>query len=252
MNLNTALVSVEDFYRRIYWDAPSAITHHTRDYTLSYSGIKWMHSVNQLWMHNNDALDDELLDLACEFFKRYNAEYSVVYTDDRETGASGLLAQKGFNEHASSPIYVLNGLPRPANMNREARIERASMEHQDQLKEILMTTFFIGPEACRCVVRPEHFSDPTIRHYLAFVNGEAAACATIMLDGNIAGVWNVGTLRPFRRQGLAAAILMRALADAASDGYQTSVLMASPMGKALYEDMGYQLIGYSHHYGTTE
>jgi hypothetical protein len=29
----------------------------------------------------------------------------------------------------------------------------------------------MGPEIGRCAVRPEHFSDPSIRHYLAYIHG---------------------------------------------------------------------------------
>jgi predicted acetyltransferase len=81
------------------------------------------------------------------------------------------------------------------------------------------------------------------------VDEDAAACATIMVSDSVAGVWNVGTLRPFRRQGLASAILMQALVEAAEEGYADSVLVASPMGRSLYEEMGFRLIGNTYHYG---
>jgi GNAT superfamily N-acetyltransferase len=217
--------------------------------TLSYSGVAWMHSVNHLWLHDTAALNKTVLRHTAQFFLRYRAEYSIVYTDTYPLGTSELLAEYRFNERASSPIYALHGLPRPRAANREARIERVRAEQQSTLMSVLYGTFFIGAEAAHCVVRLEHFQDPTIRHYLAYVEDEPAACATIMLRDGIAGVWNVGTLRPYRRQGLASALLLRGLADAASDGCLDSVLMASPMGRTLYEEMGYALVGYTHHFG---
>jgi GNAT superfamily N-acetyltransferase len=252
MNMQIAMRSIEDFYRRIYWESPTATTHATPQYTISYSGITWMHSVNHLWMHNGTPFDPRLLAATGEFFQHFHAEYSVVFADRNPIGASELLSELRFSERANSPIYMLHGLPRPRFANREARIERVRVEQQSVLLSVLYGTFFIGAEAAHCVVRLEHFQDPTIRHYLAYIDNDPAGCATILLHEGIAGVWNVGTLRPYRRRGLASAILMRALADAASDGYPDSVLMASPMGRSLYEEMGYELVGYTHHFGPND
>jgi GNAT superfamily N-acetyltransferase len=210
LTLPHALASIEDFYRRMYWQAPTALTHMAPDHTLTYSGIAWLHSINQLWISQPQALNGELLDRAADFFRPYRADYSIIFTD----------THPGYRMQ-----YLLN---------------------------VLYGAFFMGPEIGRCAVQPDHFSNPTIRHYLAYVQGEVAACATIVLHEGIAGVWNVGTLQPFRRKGIASALLMRALADAAADGYRSSVLIASTMGRPLYEQMGYRLLGYSTFYGMRE
>jgi GNAT superfamily N-acetyltransferase len=252
MRLTTALVSIEDFYRRIYWHVPGVVTQGTPAYTLTYSGSPWLHSINQLWLHRADALDDGLLAVAHDFFSRDHAEYSIVFTEAGHSPRISWLAERHYAERYSSPIYALSGLPRSHYSHREARIERACAEQQQELLQVMYGVFFIGPEIGRRIVSPEHFADPTIRHYLAYVGREAAACATIMLHDGLAGVWNVGTLRPFRRQGLAAAILMRALVEAAADGCPDSVLVASPMGRSLYEEMGYQFLGTTYSYGPPE
>jgi GNAT superfamily N-acetyltransferase len=251
LSLSAALNSIADFYRRIYWEAPTAITHTTPGYTLSYSGVTWLHSVNHLWLHHPDALDDRLLAAAGAFFRRFGAEYSVVFDDTMLPGVATWLVSRRFGERVSNPIFALHGLPRPLHVNPAARVVRACPEHRHELLRVLYSVFFIGPETGRSIVRDEHFSDPTIRHYLAYLgeDEDAAACATILITDSIVGVWNVGTLRPFRRQGLASAILTRALREAADEGYTDSVLVASPMGRSLYEEMGYRLIGSTYNYG---
>jgi GNAT superfamily N-acetyltransferase len=255
MHLETAIASLEDFYRRIYWQAHGAITRSTRDYTLSYSGVNWLHSVNQLWLNHIDALHDGVLARARDFFAPSGAEYSIVFNGNASPHVINWLSERHFSERLISPIYALDGLPHPRHAHRTVRIERVCAEHQHRLLHVLYSVFFMGPEIGRCIVRAEHFDDPTIRHYLAYVGGEAAACATITLSskhGKVAGVWNVGTLRPFRRQGVAAALLLWALTEAATEGYSGSVLVASPMGRSLYEEMGYRLIGNSYSYGLLE
>jgi GNAT superfamily N-acetyltransferase len=242
--LQDAQQSIEHFYRKIYWSVPSSITHDIGDCTLSYSGVTWLHSINQLWVRNTAALNAEMLKVAAKFFKRYGADYSIVFVDNDPQPTAHWLMDHHYVERSADPIYGLCGLPRLQHMHRDLVVERATVAQQNEFLNILYATFFMGPEIGRCAVRAEHFEDDTVRHYLAYVQGEVAACMTILLGNNqIAGVWNVGTLRPFRKQGVAATLLMRALADAASDGYRNSVLVASPMGRPLYESLGFKSLG---------
>jgi GNAT superfamily N-acetyltransferase len=252
IDLSSALASIENFYRRIYWYADEAITVEGDGYTLSYSGVPWMHSINQLWLHQPNIMDESLLHLASQFFRRYHADYSLVFSEAQPSPLRFWLAERFYIERAATPIYALEGLPRPAFMHRDLTIVQACIGHQQTLLDILNRTFFMGTEAGRCVVRDEHFRDSSIRHYLGYVDGESAACATLMLSQGIAGVWNVGTLRPYRRRGVAAAVLMRALVEAAADGFPNSVLLASPMGKPLYEGMGYRFVATTYFFGPLE
>ena len=249
MELNTALASVEDFYRRIYWQAPTATTQPHDTFTLTYSGVPWLESVNQLWIHRAEALNDKLLDESANFFGSRRAEYNIVLTEDVPEPFTTWLAARRYAERSYNPIYALHGLPRAQNPHREVSIVRVGEELRQTMLDVLYATFFLGPELGRCAVRSEHFSEPTIRHYLAFVDGNVAACATLMLKDSVAGVWNVGTLREYRRQGIASALLMHTLTEAAANGYPDSVLVASAMGRSLYEELGYQLVGNSVFYG---
>jgi GNAT superfamily N-acetyltransferase len=252
MDLSTALASIEFFYRRTYWDAPTAITRSTPDYTLTYSGVTWLHSINQLWLHHPEALDNRLLGRAAEFFREYGAEYSVIFAQEAPLQLARWMSTRHYIERAANPIYALHGLPHPQFVCRDLEVVPVTIDRQQELLEVLYGTFFMGPEIGRCAVRTEHFSDPSIRHYLAYIHGEVVGCATILLDNGIAGVWNVGTLRNYRKQGVASALLMHVLAEAISDGYPDSVLIASPMGRPLYEEMGYQFVGDALFYGPGE
>ena len=248
-DLQIAVTSLEDFYRRIHWTAPTAITHIMPGYTLTYSGVTWLHSLNQLWLHRIDALTDEVLALTQDFFGQYGAEYSIVYNASEQPEITFWLTNRGYTERVTSPFFLLRGLPRPENPNRDVEIAPVTVEQQQTLLETLYSTFFVGPEVGRCMVRPEHADDPTIHHYLAYLNGEVTGCATTLLANEVAGVWNVATLRQFRKLGIASALLMRILVDSADAGCPDSVLAASPMGRALYEQMGYQQVGTTYFYG---
>jgi hypothetical protein len=124
MDLTTAVTNVEYFYRRIYWQAPSAITHSTANYTLSYSGVTWLNSVNQLWLHRPEALDESLFAYTRYFFAHYGAEYDIVFPD-ATPDLPAWLADRRFEERATNPIYALHGPPRPRYTHPTARSTRA-------------------------------------------------------------------------------------------------------------------------------
>lgn len=79
-------------------------------------------------------------------------------------------------------------------------------------------------------------------HTLGLYQGQAVTSATLLLDGTIAGVYNVSTDPGFRRMGFASAITLCALHDAAERGYRHAMLSASEMARSLYERLGFQVL----------
>ncbi|MHB8629138.1 MAG: GNAT family N-acetyltransferase [Aggregatilineales bacterium] len=254
--------SVEAFYRRVYWQAPTATSIWAAGYTLSYSGVAWLHSVNHLWLHDrrtllarNEAAEPlaDWLQAAEQFFRPFGADFNVVFSDSERFDGSDQLTGCGYVERLRSPILALDGLPRITTHNRHARIVRVTEADKRDLLHVLYDAFYLGPELSRCIVRPDQLCDPATRHYLAYVNEEPACCATVLLGADgVAGVWNVGTVRQFRRHGLASTVMAQALSEAAADGCPVSALLASPMGRPLYESMGYRCVGNTIYYGPAE
>src|SRR5579859_3258300 len=129
--LVSAFQSVEEFYRRIYWRAPTATTVNTENYTLSYSGISWLHSVNHLWLHFAHGIDDpplgHYLNIAERFFRQYGADYNVVFSEaGSDSELSNRLTERGYFERLRSPIMALDGIPHVGTFNRQARIVRVT------------------------------------------------------------------------------------------------------------------------------
>ena len=92
------------------------------------------------------------------------------------------------------------------------------------------------------MVRAEHDEDPYVHHYLAYYGNHPGAAATMTYTEDMVGIWNVGTRRMFRRRGLAMALMVRMLSDAAAAGYDCSMLLASNQGRPLYQKLGYQTV----------
>ena len=68
--------------------------------------------------------------------------------------------------------------------------------------------------------------------YLARVDGEAAAAASVRIDGRLAQLTGAATLAPFRRRGLQTALTTRRLADAQREGCDLAVVTTNPGSKS--------------------
>lgn len=75
------------------------------------------------------------------------------------------------------------------------------------------------------------------------VDGKAVTTAYTHRNGTDCGVYAVGTLEPWRRRGLARALVEHVLADAFAAGMRTATLQSTPMGRPLYESLGFRAVG---------
>jgi N-acetylglutamate synthase len=78
--------------------------------------------------------------------------------------------------------------------------------------------------------------------YLGYVRNRPACTAVRYSTSSIAGVYGVSTLPEFRRRGFGAAITRRAAADGREEGCGESYLQSSPIGRPVYEALGYRLV----------
>ncbi len=78
--------------------------------------------------------------------------------------------------------------------------------------------------------------------YLARREGEVVGVTQLLVDGTTAGIYAVGTLRSFRRRGVASSLVARAIADARAAGCDLIYLSTDSDGDAerLYVRLGFR------------
>jgi ribosomal protein S18 acetylase RimI-like enzyme len=82
--------------------------------------------------------------------------------------------------------------------------------------------------------------------YVASLDGRPAGCLVIVdHDGN-ADVQMVAVAPEARGQGIAGKLLGHALADATERGIETSTLVATKLGRPVYDRLGYRQFGTLH------
>jgi GNAT superfamily N-acetyltransferase len=93
--------------------------------------------------------------------------------------------------------------------------------------------------ACAMFSRLGYRDDSAWRHYLVTRGDAPISCASTFRTGHISGVYFVCTTPDARRQGVGAAVTSHAVRAARAEGAQLAVLTASPMGRGVYERLGF-------------
>ena len=85
-------------------------------------------------------------------------------------------------------------------------------------------------------------------HYLAWLDNEAVAAASLLLHAGIAGIYGVTTVPEARRKGIGYTITHHILREARKFGYSVAILSPSKMGMNMYRRLGFQDCCHMHHY----
>jgi GNAT superfamily N-acetyltransferase len=81
------------------------------------------------------------------------------------------------------------------------------------------------------------------RFYAAYLAGQAVSCCVTVDHGDDCYISLVATLPEARGRGLAGALMAQALADARERGLVSSTLVATKMGRPVYDRLGYRGLG---------
>ena len=74
----------------------------------------------------------------------------------------------------------------------------------------------------------------------AYVDGEVASTAALIVSGDVAGIYNVATPERFRRRGLGEATTRAAASEGERRGCRIATLQASAIGYPIYERKGFR------------
>jgi ribosomal protein S18 acetylase RimI-like enzyme len=81
---------------------------------------------------------------------------------------------------------------------------------------------------------------PEITALITTVDGKPSACAMSLIDGDVVGLYLIGTLPWARSRGLGATVTDAITRMALERGARLAVLQASPMGEPLYRRLGWR------------
>ncbi|SJZ59588.1 Predicted acetyltransferase, GNAT superfamily [Chitinophaga eiseniae] len=89
----------------------------------------------------------------------------------------------------------------------------------------------------------QHEDPAQVQRFVATLNGTIVAQTLLLFGGGVAGIYNVGVVPEARGKGIGKAIVNAACLYARENGYHYATLNANPMGRPVYEQLGFQWIG---------
>ena len=79
--------------------------------------------------------------------------------------------------------------------------------------------------------------------YIGYLDGRPVACAALVLEAGVAGVYAIATVPDARHRGIGRYLTQLPLLEARNRGYKVAVLQASPMGYPIYDKLGFRVVG---------
>ncbi len=154
-------------------------------------------------------------------------------------------AEKVFRRNGLSPVSEMPGMVAEGlNPIRRAlpSVEIRSVSDDPTRAafcEIGSTCFNVPISWFSEVFDPDMKLRPGFAAYVGYVDGRPVTTAATVVSGDIAGIYNVGTMPGLRRRGYAEALVRFAIAQT---GCRRSILQASLHGLSMYERMGYRAV----------
>jgi GNAT superfamily N-acetyltransferase len=85
-----------------------------------------------------------------------------------------------------------------------------------------------------------HGPEATWIRFAGLMDGRPVGSAGLRVGAGVAGVYNVATPPDQRRRGIGAAMSFAAMRAAHDLGYEIALLGASPLGRGVYERLGFR------------
>lgn len=195
----------------------------------------------------DDGVDaGEFVIRAKEFFAARERGFSIWVRGGQEEDRDLIAAAEtaGFQLVYEMPEMTLGGkleapeLPPRAELRKLTEIEQAS----DFWRVAIASYSDIGfpPEVFAGYTNHAGLLAENVAAFIALFDGEPVSISMTMVSHGVAGIYWVGSLEQARGKGIGQAVTVAATNAGFDLGADVASLQASPMGKPIYEAMGYE------------
>lgn len=171
------------------------------------------------------------------YFEARRVPFTVRFRDD--VAAAAICEEAGLVLGGTSPLMNGDATAMPAAQT-DVRLIDADM--LAQYVAVMAAGFGIPRSLVASLLTVESLQSPEYALFLAFDGETPVATAALVVSGDVAGVYNVGTPPEFRRRGFGEAATRAAVAEGVRRGCTRTTLQASAMGYPIYERMGYRTV----------
>lgn len=198
---------------------------------------------------SDDSVDPgELISKAKDFFTARGRGFSVWIRGGQpeDEDLTSAVAKAGLQLVYEMPEMVLGApveqLPLPDGV--ELRQLSEARQAGDYWKVAAASYKSIGfpPEVFGGYSNHDGLLATNVAAFIAYLDGEPVSIAMTIVSHGVAGIYWVGSLEQARGKGLGRAVTAAATNAGFKLGAEVASLQASPMGKPIYEAMGYEAL----------
>jgi GNAT superfamily N-acetyltransferase len=156
---------------------------------------------------------------------------------DDIVAAAGLTLRGGIPSMALTPVESQDTSTADLDI-RPATDEATLADHVS----IVASAFDWAREELARVFTSRLLADDAWSAFVGYVGGEPVSTTQLVVTGDTGGLYYVGTLESHRGKGYGALLTRRAVGEAAARGCTLVSLQASPLGRPVYERVGFRRV----------
>lgn len=172
------------------------------------------------------------------FFQRDRRPWILLAFPEAVSALEGPARTHGFKDEGRFPGLYLGPIPDPIP-SPPAGVEVRRVDSLQEL-QLFERTASEAYEVVSGPVYPQWLQYPGLSFHLAYFHGKPVATATLVASHGLAGIVYVGTVPAERGRGFGRAVVWSAIEAGVAEGCRASALWASPMGRPMYEQMGFR------------
>lgn len=191
----------------------------------------------------NDAVSSSAVTELVGYLADAKLPFSVQLRPDVQPGIRELLAAFKLTCTSCAPLMVLPDMTDTTFRNINGFNVHAIKPGQAFIHAAIAGgSFGVEPGIFSQRITDEVLEVPSVHCYVGTINGMHAATALGVMSGSFVGIFNVATLPEHRHKGYGTELTKAAIVGGRVLGASSAVLMASPMGRQLYQDLGFHTL----------
>lgn len=208
------------------------------------SGIKYM-MMNSIFDGDPRLTHSDVQDIL-EYFKNHQLPM-MWFLSPKGRKLAQILRDVGLEEASMQVLGMVLDLKsinhkKMAEKTTSYDIRPASTVDADVFADIFLESFEVRSFLRKDmrIFAKNFLAHPHSTNFIGYLDEKPVTTVSVVYDAGVAGVYNVATLPEARGKGFAHAAMAKVIEDILANGYQYSILHATPMGKGVYTKLGYQ------------
>jgi GNAT superfamily N-acetyltransferase len=180
-------------------------------------------------------------------FRARKAPFLICLTPKVASELDSIAAELGLKYKGTLPLMslMLDGPIEPCA--GDFTVERVASEAQlEEFNEVGAKSFSFPPDVVKRVIAPHQLEVVGFDTFILRHQGVAASVMATTWHDRTVGIWSMGTPPEFRRKGLATALVNHVVGFHQGKGVSQFFLLASAMGRPMYEKLGFQVASNGH------